>query len=83
MDSRLPITPSEVELAAKEQMAMKLEDILARRSRCLFLDARATMDIAPEVAQMMAAAMGHDEAWVASEVEAFNRLAAFYLPGQS
>ena len=42
-------------------MAMTLEDILARRTRCLFIDATETLKIAPEVAQIMATVLKMDD----------------------
>ncbi|MGB0579907.1 MAG: glycerol-3-phosphate dehydrogenase/oxidase [Limisphaerales bacterium] len=80
LDERLPLTLAEVERAMTDQMAVKLEDVLARRSRCLFVDARASMGIAPEVARIMAKVQGHDDSWVTREVESFEGLARSYLP---
>lgn len=80
IDVRLPLTASQVRNAVRDQMAVKLEDVLARRSRCLFLDARATLEISLPVAQIMAAEQGHGEEWVRQEVTEFNQLASNYLP---
>ena len=38
-----------------------IEDVLARRTRALFLDARAAMDMAPAVAHLMAKELKKDE----------------------
>jgi glycerol-3-phosphate dehydrogenase len=35
-------------------MAMTVEDVLARRLRLLFLDGRAAIEVAPQVATLMA-----------------------------
>ncbi len=42
---------------------LHLEDILARRTRSLFLNARASAEIAPEVAGLMAKEFGYDKRW--------------------
>ena len=47
---RLPYRLREVVWAARYEMARTVEDVLARRTRALFLDARAAMEAAPVVA---------------------------------
>lgn len=76
----LPYLVAEIDWAVKEEMAMRLEDLLARRLRMLFLDARAAMEVAPFVARRMARLMGRDEAWVEREVTDFRETARHYLP---
>jgi glycerol-3-phosphate dehydrogenase len=71
---------AEVIWAVREEMAMRVEDILARRLRLLFLDARVAMELAPEIAKMMAKETGNDEAWQQREVTEFRQLAESYLP---
>lgn len=72
-------TGSEVVWAVREEMAMTVEDVLARRLRALFLDARAAIDIAPKVASIMAKEMGKDALWESGQVEDFVNLAQHYL----
>ena len=60
-------------------MAMKVEDVLARRIRILFLDAQASMDMAPKVAELMAKELGKEEAWMEQQLKDFNKLAMRYL----
>jgi glycerol-3-phosphate dehydrogenase len=60
-------------------MAMTVEDVLARRTRSLFLDARAAMEAAPEVASLMAKEMKKDETWEKEQVESFTKIASGYL----
>ncbi len=79
LHSRLDYTGAEVVWAVREEMAITLEDIIARRLRTLFLDARAAIDIAPEVASIMAKEMGKDKEWETSQVEEFVKLAQNYL----
>ena len=76
----LPYLAAEVVWAAREEMAVTVEDVLSRRTRALLLNARAAIAIAPRVAELMAAEQGQDEAWQRSQVAAFNSLAAQYLP---
>jgi glycerol-3-phosphate dehydrogenase len=52
---------------------------LARRIRLLFLDAKAAMEAAPAVAQMLASILERDEPWEWQQVENFNTLAKGYL----
>ena len=58
----------------------KSRQVGARRLRVLFLDARAAMDMAPQVAVVLAAELGRDEVWQRQQVENFNTLARLYLP---
>jgi glycerol-3-phosphate dehydrogenase len=75
-----PFTMAEVAWACRHEMACRVEDVLARRLRMLFLDAKAAMESAPAVAAWMARELGHDDAWAASEVEDFRSVAEGYLP---
>lgn len=73
---------AEVVWAVEQEMAIGVEDILARRSRLLFLDAQAAMEAAPEVAAMMAKIRGESREWELQQVRAFRELAMGYLPEQ-
>ena len=61
-------------------MAQTVEDVLARRTRCILLDARASAEIAEEVANILAAELGRDKAWIKSQVGEYQRLVIHYLP---
>jgi glycerol-3-phosphate dehydrogenase len=61
-------------------MARTVEDVLSRRTRSLLLDARAAIEAAPLTAELMAAELGRDALWQQRQVEAFQALAARYLP---
>jgi glycerol-3-phosphate dehydrogenase len=66
---------------ARHEMARTVEDVLARRTRLLFLDVRAALAKAPEVARELAQELGRDEAWQRSELVAFSETAKhFGLP---
>lgn len=77
---RLPYCAGEVVWAARSEMARTVEDTLARRTRALLLDARASVEIAPQVAALMATELGRSEQWEKEQVAAFRALAAGYLP---
>ena len=76
----LPYLKAEVVWAVRNEMAMTVEDALARRTRALLLDARAAIAAAPLVAALMARELNRDEDWVLEQLEEFNRLAKNYLP---
>jgi glycerol-3-phosphate dehydrogenase len=69
-----------IERMAREEMACNVEDVLARRTRLLFLDARAAAACARGVAQVLGASLGRDEAWVDRQARDFAALAVRYLP---
>jgi glycerol-3-phosphate dehydrogenase len=80
LHATLPSIGAEVLWAARSEMARTVEDVLARRCRTLFLDARAASAMAPQVAAILARALGHDAAWERQQVAAFRALAQEYLP---
>ena len=74
----LPYTPIEVIWSVRYEMARTVEDILARRQRALFLDARAAIEMAPAVAKILAKELGRDQNWQELQVQAFTELARGY-----
>ena len=76
----LPYTLAHARAAIRFEMARRVEDILARRTRALFLNARAALAAAPAVAQLLAEELGHAPDWVARELAAFANIAENYLP---
>jgi glycerol-3-phosphate dehydrogenase len=78
---RLADRAAEVIWAARSELARTVEDVLARRTRALFLDARASMEAAPAVASLLAGELGFSPNWESSQVRSFRELAAGYLPG--
>ncbi len=74
-----PYTQGCVILATRNEMAQTAEDILARRTRLLFLDARAAMQTASRVIQLMATEMNKDEQWITEQTASFDALAKNYL----
>ena len=75
----LPIVAGEVVWAARHEMARTVEDALSRRTRCLLFNARASIEMAPKVAALMAQELGRDEAWVAEQTRLYTELAEGYL----
>jgi glycerol-3-phosphate dehydrogenase len=75
-----PYIGAEVIWAARNEMARTVEDVLARRTRALFLDARASIKAAPAVASLLARELGHDCAWAQAQAQSFAELATRYLP---
>ncbi|MEO7538501.1 MAG: glycerol-3-phosphate dehydrogenase/oxidase [Pyrinomonadaceae bacterium] len=78
LHNALPYTESDVVNAVRDEMARTVEDVLARRTRALFLNAEAAIEIAPRVATIMAAEFGYGQEWIDEQVEDFERTAAGY-----
>jgi glycerol-3-phosphate dehydrogenase len=76
----LPYIKAEIVWAVHNEMCMTLEDALSRRTRALLLDARASLEIAPSVAALMAKQMNKDDHWVQQQIISFNDIAQYYLP---
>ncbi len=76
----LPYIAGEVIWGVRREWARTVEDVLARRTRALTLDARASMAAAPMVAELMAAELGRDNAWREAQVSSYLALARGYLP---
>jgi glycerol-3-phosphate dehydrogenase len=76
----LPYHACEIIWAVRKEWARTVEDALARRTRALLLDARASQECAPRVAQLMARELGRDEAWQREQVAEYCSLAENYLP---
>ncbi len=79
LDSQLPYVEAEVVWAARSEMARTVEDILARRTRALFLDAKAAIRMAPRAASILARELGKDQIWQADQLNDFNQTAKGYL----
>ncbi len=72
-------TIAELLYAVRFEMAITIEDFLARRTRLLFLDALAAMASAPFVASLMAKELEKDAGWEHAQIETFVVLANQYL----
>jgi glycerol-3-phosphate dehydrogenase len=74
-------TLAEVVWAIRYEMARTIDDVLSRRVRLLFLDARAAITVSEKVAQLLAEELGYDENWAKDQAVQFKKLAnGFLLP---
>jgi glycerol-3-phosphate dehydrogenase len=74
-----PNIKAEIVWAVRNEMAMNAEDVLARRTRLLFLDAHAAMESANTVVSIMAKEMNKNNDWVQQQINDFTALAKQYL----
>lgn len=74
----LPYIGAEVVWAVRHEMARNVEDVLARRTRALFLNAHAAIEMAPAVASLMAKEMNKGQSWIDGELRSFLALAEQY-----
>jgi len=79
-NSLTPGDAREVTRLVREEMARTVEDVLARRTRVLFLDAKCAAQSARAIAEAMALALGRDSTWIDSQMRSFVALAKSYLP---
>jgi glycerol-3-phosphate dehydrogenase len=76
---KLPYTFVEVVWACRYEMARTPEDVLARRTRALFLNAAASLEVSAKVASVMAQELGKDKKWEEEQTLAFRKQANNYL----
>jgi len=76
---RLPYLAVQVAWGVRHEFARTVEDILARRTRGLLLDARAAIEAAPTVAKLMQEELGQSPEWTAEQIRQFESLATGYL----
>ena len=75
----LSLNAGQVIWAVRAEMARSVEDVLARRSRCLLLNARASIEVSARVAEIMRAELKFDQNWAEGQVAAYERLASGYV----
>ena len=78
LTTALPYVGAEVVWAARNEMARTVEDVLCRRTRALFLDAKAAIEAAPKVASLMAREFEYDSDWEAKQLAAFQQVAVHF-----
>jgi glycerol-3-phosphate dehydrogenase len=76
---QLPFRRSEVIWAARHEMAICIEDVLARRTRSLFLDAMASLEAAPITARLLARELGKDGHWEEQQLLKYRAIAEGYV----
>jgi len=79
LDGTTDFTVGEVVWAARKEMARTVDDVLARRVRVLYLDARASIALAPKVASVLAAELGRDKSWEQAQVKEYTAMAKAYI----
>jgi glycerol-3-phosphate dehydrogenase len=79
IDPRLPYTRAEILWICRNEMPLTVEDMLARRTRALFLNAQASSDIATEVAVLMANELGFDMKWQSEQIKSYHQLVKNYI----
>ena len=79
LSNKFYISNNIIEWSIIHEMALTVEDILARRTRCVFLDSKESQRIAPIVAQKMADVLGEDDKWIDAELKKFNKLIKNYI----
>lgn len=79
LSDSLSYIKAEVVWHVRNEMARSVEDVLARRTRALFLDAKASMDMAPAVAKILAAELHKSVDWEKQQITEYTKLAKEYL----
>ena len=73
------ISKNQIIWSIRNEMAMTLEDVMARRTRSLFLDARESLKISPKVLEIMAKEMKKNIDWIKNESANFEKVARNYI----
>ncbi|WP_418602153.1 FAD-dependent oxidoreductase [Hwangdonia sp.] len=79
LHQRLEFTKAEVVWAIRNEMARTIEDVLARRVRILFLDAKAAIEIAPMVATILSKELHKNDEWRQQQISDFIEIAESYV----
>ena len=75
----LPYRKAEIVWTIRNEMPQTIEDVLARRTRVLFLNAKAAIELAPQIAEIMADELKKDKSWVDGQIEQFKEITENYL----
>jgi glycerol-3-phosphate dehydrogenase len=73
------VSAAQVVWAARHEAARNVEDVLARRTRMLLLDARASIEMAPATARLLAGELGRASTWQQEQIDSYTELARGYL----
>lgn len=79
ISDNLNVMAAEVVWAVKNEMAIRIEDVLARRLRCQLLDAKESLRMAPRVAAIMARELGRSQAWQKEQVYQYEKVTENYI----
>ncbi len=78
LHDELPYTKADLNHALDHELIVNIEDFLARRTRALYINPKAAVAVAPQIAKWMAEARGYDESWQNQQVSEFTALANQY-----
>lgn len=79
LSEALPIRGAQIVWAIRHEMARTLDDVLTRRTRALYLNAKAALAIAPKVAHLMASELKRDESWERAQLAGFNEISMNFI----
>jgi glycerol-3-phosphate dehydrogenase len=79
LQPELDLTEADLLQGVRFEYARTLEDLLARRTRALFLNTSAALQIAPIAVRLLARELGKDEAWESDQLQQFTALARNYM----
>ncbi|MAX71301.1 MAG: FAD-dependent oxidoreductase [Flavobacteriaceae bacterium] len=79
LSDSMGVIQAQVVWAVRNEMALNIEDFLARRVRCQLLNAKESIEMAPEVAKIMAKELGKDDAWQAQQVKEYKEVTSNYI----
>jgi glycerol-3-phosphate dehydrogenase len=79
LHARLPHLESQVRYAARFELARTIEDVLSRRTRALLLDAKASLEAAPRVGEILAEELGYSSEQIATQLEQYEQVCTGYM----
>jgi glycerol-3-phosphate dehydrogenase len=79
LHARLPHLESQVRYAARFELARTIEDILSRRTRALLLDAKASLEAAPRVGEILCEELGYSSEQIAAQLEQYRQVCTGYM----
>jgi glycerol-3-phosphate dehydrogenase len=74
----LPLTELDLLQGIRFEYARSLEDLLARRTRALFLNSSAAVQLAPIAVKLLARELGKDASWESEQLQQFREMAKAY-----
>ena len=80
LHKELPYIKAEIIWSVRNEMARTLIDVLSRRTRALILNAKACLEVAPEVVKIMSQELNKNTDWEKEQLKQFNTIALNYLP---
>ncbi|MEE9431730.1 MAG: glycerol-3-phosphate dehydrogenase/oxidase [Melioribacteraceae bacterium] len=69
----------EIIWAVRNEMARTIDDFISRRTRMLLLDAKASMEVAPIVARVMAKELNKNKNWIEEQISIFDKIVTNYI----